>query len=62
VQFGIAAFWWRIAGKAMLRGVNKLLGIRWLPHQTSHACDDVSTPVFDRPLVIVIPFHILESV
>ena len=34
----------------------------WLPHQPSHALDDVSTPVFDRALVIVIPSHILESV
>jgi hypothetical protein len=46
----------------MLRGVNKMLTVRWLPHQPSHAFDDVSTPVFDRMLVIVIPFHIFESV
>jgi hypothetical protein len=39
-----------------------MLGIGWLPHQPSHAGDDVSTPVFDRPLVIVIPSHILEGV
>jgi hypothetical protein len=62
VHFGIEAFRWRIAVKAMLRGVNKMLGVRWLPHQPSHALDDVSTTVFDRVLVIVIPSHILESV
>jgi len=39
-----------------------MLGVRCLPHQPSHAFDDVSTPVFDRALVIVIPSHILESV
>jgi hypothetical protein len=36
-------------------------GVGWLPHQPSDAFDDVSTPVFDRALVIVIPSHILES-
>jgi hypothetical protein len=51
-----------MADKAMLRGVNEMLGVSWLPHQPSHAFDDVSTPVFDRPLVIVIPSHFLESV
>jgi hypothetical protein len=56
------AFWWRITVNATLRGVNQMLGVRWLPPQPSHAFDDVSTPVFDRALVIVIPFHILESV
>ena len=39
-----------------------MLGVRWLPHQPSHDYDDVSTPVFDRALVIVIQSHILESV
>jgi hypothetical protein len=39
-----------------------MLGVRWLLHQPSHAFDDVLTPVFDRALVIVIPFHILEGV
>jgi hypothetical protein len=39
-----------------------MLGAGWLPHHPSHAFDDVSTPVFDRPLVIVIPSHILETV
>jgi len=56
------AFRWRIAVKATLKGVNEMLGIGWLLHQPSHAFDDVSTPVFDRPLVIVIPSHILETV
>jgi len=62
VHFGIGAFRWRTAFQAMLRGLNKMLGVRWLPQQPSHAFDDVLTPVFDRTLVIVIPFHILESV
>ena len=62
VHFGTEAFRWRIAVKATLRGVNKMLGIHWLLHQRSHAFDDVSTPVFDRALVIVILFHILKSV
>jgi len=62
VHFGIEAFWWHIAVKATLRGINRMLGVRWLPHRTSDAFDDVSTPVFDRALVIVISFHILESV
>jgi hypothetical protein len=46
----------------MLRGLNKIIGVRWLPHQPSHAFVTVSTPVVDRVLVIVIPSHILESV
>jgi hypothetical protein len=62
VHFGMEVFQWRIAVKAMLRGINKMLGVRWPPHQLSHAFDDASTPVFDRALVIVIPLHILESV
>jgi len=62
VHFGIEAFRGRIAVKAMLRGENEMLGVDWLPHQPSHAFDDISTPVFDRALVIVIPSHILESV
>jgi len=62
VHFSIEAFRWRIAVKATLRGVNEMLGVGWLPHQPSLAFDDVSTPVFDRPLVIVIPSHILEGV
>jgi hypothetical protein len=39
-----------------------MLGVGWLLHQPSHAFDDVSTPVFDWPLVIVIPSDILEAV
>jgi len=62
VHFSIEVFRLRIADKATLRGVNEMLGVGWLPHQPSHAFNDVSTPVFDRPLVIVIPSHILESV
>jgi hypothetical protein len=46
----------------MLRGVNEMLRIRWLPHQPLHPFDDVLTPVFDRGLVIVIPSHVLEGV
>jgi len=62
VHFGIEVFRGRIAIEETLRGVNQMLGVRWLPHQPSHAFDDVSTPVFDRALVIVITYHILESV
>jgi len=62
VHFGIEAFRGRIAVKATLRGVNKMLGVRWLPHQPSDAFDDVSTPVFDRVLLIVVSFHIHKSV
>jgi len=62
VHFGKEAFLRCIAGKATLRGENEMLGIGWMPHQPSHAFDDVSTPVFDRALVIVIPSHILEIV
>jgi len=39
-----------------------MLGVGWLPNQPSHGLDTVSTPAFDRPLVIVIPSHILEGV
>jgi len=62
VHFGIEAFRGRIAVKAPLRGKNEMLGVGWLPHQPSHAFDDISTPEFDRALVIFIPSHILESV
>ena len=62
VHFGIDVIRWRISVKAMLRGVNEMLSIGWLSHQSSHAFDDVSTPIFDRALVIVIPSHILERV
>jgi hypothetical protein len=62
VHFSTEAFRGRMAVIAMLRGVNAMLGVGWLPHQLSHAFDDVLTTVFDRPLVIVIVSHILESV
>jgi hypothetical protein len=62
VHFSIEAFRWRFGVKATLRGLNEMLGVGWLAHQPSHAFDDVSTPVFDRPLVIVMPSHILEGV
>jgi len=62
LHFSIEAFQWRIAVKAMLRGINEMLRVGWMPHQPSHAFDDVSTPVFDRVLVIVIPSHIVERV
>jgi len=47
---------------AALRGVHEMLSVGWVPHQPSHALDDVSTPGFDRALGIVIPSHIVESV
>jgi hypothetical protein len=62
VHFSIEVFRWGVAIIATLSGINVMLGIVWLPHQPSHAFDDVSTPVFNRPLVIVIPSHILEGV
>ena len=62
VHLGIDAFRWCIPVKATLRGINTILGIGWLLHQLSHVFDDNLTPAFDRVLVIVIPFHILESV
>jgi hypothetical protein len=62
VYFSIEAFRWRIAVKATLKGVNEMIRVGWLPHQPSHAFHDISTPVFDKALVIVIPSHILESV
>ena len=62
VQYGIEAFWWRIAIKATGRGVNSMLGVSSLPHQPSHALDDGLTPVVHMALVIVIPSHILGSV
>ena len=62
VHFSIVAFWWRITVNVILRGVNEMLSVGCLPHQPSHAFDDVSTAVLDRPLVIVTPSHILEGV
>jgi hypothetical protein len=46
----------------MLRGETEMLGIGCVPHQSSHGVDDVSTAVFHRVRVKVIPSHILESV
>jgi hypothetical protein len=46
----------------MLRSINEMLAVGWLPDEHSHGSDDIPTPVFDRPLVIVIPSHILQSV
>jgi hypothetical protein len=62
VHFSIEAFRWCIAVKATLRGIYEMLSVGWMPHQPSPAFDDVMTPVFDRPLVVVIPSHILEGV
>jgi hypothetical protein len=62
VQFCTEAHLCGDAVKATLCGVIKMIGVDWLPYHASHAFDDVSTPVFDRALVIVIPSHILESV
>jgi len=55
VHFGIEVFRWRSAVQATLWGVKEMLSVGWLPHQPSHAFDDLSTPVFVRGLVIVIP-------
>jgi hypothetical protein len=62
VHFGIEVFRGRIADIETLRGENMMLVVAWLPHEPSHAFDDISTPVIDRALVIVIPSHIVESV
>jgi len=62
VHFSIQTFWWRIAVKATLTGLNEMFGVGWMRHQPFHAFDDVSTPVFHRALVIDIPSHILDSV
>jgi hypothetical protein len=62
VHFGIKVFQWGIAVQATLWGIDIMVGVRRLPHQPSHAVHEVSTAVFDVALVIVIPFHILESV
>jgi hypothetical protein len=59
VHFGIEAFPGCIAVKATLMGKNVMFSVGWLPHQPSHAFDNVLTPGFDRALVIVIPSHIL---
>jgi hypothetical protein len=62
VHFSIEEFRWRIIVKATQWGINDMLGVDWLLDQPSHAFDDASTPVFDRPMVIVIPSHTLEGV
>jgi len=62
VHFGIEAFQWCIPVRAMLWGVNVMLGLCWLPQQPCNASGDVSTPVFDWALVIFIPFHVFKSV
>jgi len=62
VHFSIEGFLRLIAIKAKLKSKEETLGIGWLPHQPFHAFDDVSTPVFDRALVIVISSYNLESV
>jgi hypothetical protein len=62
VHFGIEAFWWLLAVKATLMGMNEILCLGWLPHQPSYTFDHVLSLVFDRVLVIVIPSHIVESV
>jgi len=62
VHFHIEAFRWYIAVEAMLRCVNEILGVGWLPPQSSHTFDDISTSVFPRVLAIFIGSHILESV
>ena len=62
VHFGIEAFRGHTAVKVMLRGKSEMRCMGWLLHEPSHAFDDVSTPVFDRVLVNVIPSHVLESV
>jgi hypothetical protein len=59
VHFSIEVFRWRIVVKATLRGENEMFGVGWLPHQPSHSFVDIWTPVFDRPLLIVISSHIL---
>ena len=62
VHGAMEEFLWCITIEATQRGVNEMLGMGCLPHRTLHASDDVSTPAFDRALVIIIPSHILQSV
>jgi hypothetical protein len=62
VHFSMEVFRGGNTVKAMLSGIKQMLGVSRLLHQPSHAFGDVSTPEFDRALVIPIPFHILESV
>jgi len=62
VHFSIDALRWGITVNTMLKCKNQMLGVGGLPHQPSHTHEYVSTAVFVRALVIVIPFHILKSV
>jgi hypothetical protein len=62
MHFSIEGFRWPIAVKGTLRGEKVVFSGSWLPDRPSPTVDNVSTPVFDRPLVIVIPSHILKSV
>ena len=62
MHFGLEEFRGSIPVKATLRAEIEMLGVGWVPHRSSHAFDDVSTPVLDRALVTVIPSHILEIV
>jgi hypothetical protein len=62
MHFGIEAFQGCIAVTATLRDENVMLGVGWLLCQPSDAFDHVSSPLFDRALVIVNPSHILKSV
>jgi len=62
VHFSIEAFRGPVVVKATLSGVNMMLHVRWLLPQPYDVFLVVSTPVFDRELVIIIPFHILGSV
>jgi len=62
VHFGIQMLWWHDAVKAILRGINLMPSRGWLPHQPSHAFDNVLTLIFDGSLVIVIPSDVLDSV
>jgi hypothetical protein len=62
VHNSIKAFWWHITVQPMKRGMNEILGVGWLQHQTFQGFDDISTQICDSTLVIVIPSHNLESV
>jgi hypothetical protein len=62
MHLGIEAFQGCIAVKATLRDKNVMLGVGSLLCQPSDTIDHVSSPSFDRALVIVNPSHILKSV
>jgi hypothetical protein len=55
-------FRWHITVKETMMGIDEMLGVHWLQHQPFQAVDDVSSPVFDRASVFVIPSHILKTV